>query len=68
MKVIKCQGEGAGSCKRCKDNGRWNQNWMCFLYKIEGLNGCYCSECVKEIFNEHKEKRETGFEPVPKEK
>lgn len=24
-------------------------NWMCFLYKIEGYEGCYCSDCVKEI-------------------
>ena len=46
-----CKGEGLGSCKRCEDNGKWNRQWMCFLYRIEGLEGCYCSNCVKEIIN-----------------
>jgi hypothetical protein len=50
--MTECTGEGQGSCKRCSDNGRWNRTWMCFLYKIEGLEGCYCRDCVKEIQNE----------------
>lgn len=49
MNVVQCKGEGQGSCKRCIDNGKWNRMWMCFLYEIEGLDGCYCSDCVKEI-------------------
>lgn len=49
MKVTQCTGEEQGSCKRCSDKGKWNRNWMCFLYKIEGYEGCYCSDCVKEI-------------------
>lgn len=49
MKVTQCKGEGGGYCRRCEDNGRWSRNWMCFLYKIEGYDGCYCGECVKEI-------------------
>lgn len=49
MKVIKCIGEGQGSCKRCTDKGKWNRTWMCFLYKIEGYEGCYCGDCVKEM-------------------
>lgn len=49
MKITQCSGEGQGSCKRCNDKGKWNVNWMCFLSKIEGLDGCYCSDCVKEI-------------------
>ena len=49
MIVTKCKGEGHGSCKRCFDNGKWNRMWMCFLYKIEGYEGCYCNDCVKEI-------------------
>lgn len=49
MKVTQCTGEGQGSCKRCSDKGKWNRIWCCFLYKIEGLEGCYCSDCVKEI-------------------
>lgn len=54
MEVTKCKGEGQGSCKRCSDNGKWNRMWMCFLYEIQGMDGCYCFDCVKEI--EKKEK------------
>lgn len=49
IKIRKCTGEGQGSCKRCSDNGKWNRTWMCFLYKIDGLPGCYCWECVKKL-------------------
>lgn len=52
MKVTKCSGEGQGSCKRCTDNGKWNRMWMCFLYEIEGYEGVYCEDCVKEIQEE----------------
>ena len=52
MKITKCTGEGQGSCKRCSDRGKWNRMWCCFLYKIEGYEGCYCSDCVKEIMEE----------------
>lgn len=51
LKITPCEGEGAGSCKMCTDNGKWNRNWMCFLYRIEGRDGCYCSDCVKKIKN-----------------
>lgn len=56
MKITKCTGEGQGSCKRCSDNGKWNRTWMCFLYKIEGYEGCYCRDCVKEIQDHTTEK------------
>lgn len=52
MKVIKCKGEGQDYCKRCSDKGKWNRTWMCFLYKIEGCEGCYCWDCVNEIQEE----------------
>lgn len=52
MNVIKCKGNGAGTCKRCLDNGKWNSVWMCFLFKIDGFDGCYCSDCVREILKE----------------
>ena len=52
MKVTQCTGEGQGSCKRCSDKGKWNRMWCCFLYKIEGHEGCYCFDCVKEITEE----------------
>ena len=56
MKITKCTGEGQGSCKSCSDNGKWNRTWMCFLYKIEGYEGCYCRDCVKEIQDHPTEK------------
>lgn len=52
VKITQCQGKGQGTCKRCNDKGIWNREWMCFLYRIEGLEGCYCRECVKEIMRE----------------
>ena len=53
-KITPCTGEGQGSCKRCNDHGLWNRHWMCFLYEIEGYEGCYCSECVKKIMEVEK--------------
>lgn len=60
LKIMQCKGEGQGSCKMCSDNGRWNRSWMCFLYRIEGYESCYCSECVNKIREEHADK---GDEP-----
>lgn len=52
LKITPCTGEGAGSCKRCNKN----QNWMCFLYHIEGYEGCYCRDCVEAIQEEENQK------------
>ena len=41
LNVTQCKGEGQSSCKRCVDKGKWNREWMCFLYHIEGYEGCY---------------------------
>lgn len=49
LKITRCEDEGQGICKRCRDNGKWNQTWMCFLYEIEGYPGCYYSNCAKTI-------------------
>lgn len=49
MKITQCTGEGQGECKRCADKGKWNRMWMSFLYHIEGMEGCYCEKCVREI-------------------
>ena len=59
-KITKCTGEGQGSCTRCTENGKWNRTWMCFLNKIEGLDGIYCNDCTKELVK-HLEQ----FEPNP---
>lgn len=56
LKVTKCKGEGQGSCKMCTDNGKWNRSWVCFLSKIEGYEGCYCSDCVNKIVQTNSEK------------
>lgn len=37
MKIIKCTGNGQGSCKRCSDKCKWNRIWYYSLYK----NECY---------------------------
>ena len=47
--IIKCKGEGQGSCKRCNDKGIWNRHWMSMLYEIKGYDGCYCWDCAKDI-------------------
>ena len=49
MIITKCKGEGHGQCLGCLMKGKWNMNWLCFLYKIPGLDGTYCFDCVKEI-------------------
>lgn len=53
MKVTRCKGEGQGSCKRCEKHGVWNRYWMCFLYEIDGMDGCYCEKCIKEMEGEN---------------
>lgn len=54
-KISKCTGEGQSSCKRCTDNGKWNRTWCSLLYKIEGLEGAYCYDCMKEIVKKMEE-------------
>ena len=49
MKITVAKGEGQGQCALCKKRGKWNVQWMCFLYKIEGREGVYCRECKNEI-------------------
>lgn len=56
MKVTQCIGNGQGECKRCSDNGKWNRVWTSMLYKIEGLEGCYCGKCVNDIKQEKSRK------------
>jgi hypothetical protein len=53
LKVTRCIGEGLGTCKRCYELKGWNRIWYSFLFKIEGYNGCYCSDCVKAIQKEN---------------
>lgn len=49
MKITQAQGNGQGQCALCKKRGKWNVQWMCFLYKIEGKDGVYCKHCADEL-------------------
>lgn len=44
MKITKCEGNGQGICNRCG-----NIVWMTLLYKIENVQGIYCSNCVRKM-------------------
>ena len=58
MKIIRATGDGQGSCTSCDNKGIWNRSWMCFLYKIEGIDGLYCEKCLKEFFKKGVEKND----------
>lgn len=60
LKITQCKGEGQGSCKRCDDRGKWNRVRTSMLYKIDGTDGCYCSNCVKEIEHEYETRKRIG--------
>lgn len=47
MRLNDCNGQS--QCRRCKMLGKYNVDWTCFMYKIDGLDGHYCFDCVKEI-------------------
>ena len=49
MKITQAQGNGQGQCVLCKKRGKWNVQWMCFLYKVEGQDGVYCKNCADEL-------------------
>ena len=49
MKITQAQGEGQGQCALCKKRGKWNVQWMDFLYKVEGKEGVYCKNCADEF-------------------
>ena len=49
MKITQAQGNGQGQCALCKKRGKWNVQWMVFLYKIEGKDGVYCKNCADDL-------------------
>lgn len=49
MKITRANGWGQGQCVLCAERGRWNRQWMTFLYEIEGKDGLYCENCVKAM-------------------
>lgn len=58
VKVYGCIGEGQGECKRCALVRGFNRNWLCMLYKIDGYNGLYCSDCMRFIVKELEKKQD----------
>lgn len=51
-KITQAQGNGQGQCALCKKRGKWNVQWMCFLYRVEGEEGVYCKSCADELVTE----------------
>ncbi len=47
--IKRAEGNGQAQCKGCKDKNKWNVQWCCHLYEVEGKEGLYCFDCVKEI-------------------
>lgn len=52
--MIKATGEGQAECPRCRELGKWSHTWVCFLYKVEGHEGCYCKEHAEEFDKEER--------------
>ena len=52
LKITRCTGEGQGECVRCKRLKGWNRIWMSLLFRIDGVDGLYCFDCVREIRKE----------------
>ena len=55
MNYVRLEGNGQCSCKRCEEKRGWNRHWTCMCYKIEGLEGVYCGECLTELKEEENE-------------
>lgn len=49
MKIKRAEGWGQGQCALCAKRGKWNRQWMTFLYEVEGKDGVYCEKCVKAM-------------------
>ena len=49
LKISNAIGNGQSQCQGCAEKGKWNRNWTSFLYKIEGKDGYFCWQCVKEM-------------------
>ena len=49
VNIKRCNGNGQAQCSGCKNKGKWNVQWSSFLYEVEGKEGLYCFDCVKEI-------------------
>lgn len=60
MIITQAQGNGQGQCALCKKRGKWNVQWMCFLYEVEGKEGVYCKNCADELKMQDVVRRKAG--------
>lgn len=51
--VVRCVGNGQGTCFRCKAFGRQPIHWMTMLYKSDHLPGLICPSCLRELASLH---------------
>ena len=51
--VVRCDGNGQGTCFCCKALGRQPIHWMTMLYKSDYLPGLICSSCLRELASFH---------------
>ena len=49
MAIIKAKGDGQAQCELCKKRGKWNIQWVCFLYKVDNKEGVYCKSCAEKL-------------------
>lgn len=42
-------GNGQSSCYGCEQKGKWNRNWITFLYEYDGE--LWCEDCLIEKLN-----------------
>ena len=51
LEITRCSGEGQGICRGCFDDGKMRRYPISRLFRIDGLNGYYCSDCVKNLLS-----------------
>lgn len=47
--VVRCSGNGQGTCIFCKIRGRQPIHWMTMLYKSDSFSGLICYDCLREL-------------------
>ena len=47
--VVRCDGNGQGTCFRCKVFGKQSIHWMTMLYRSDSLPGLICGSCLRDL-------------------
>lgn len=61
LKYHHLYGDGQCECARCKQLKGFNRHWTSMCYEIEGLDGCYCWECLAALLEEDEHGKEKTF-------